>query len=84
MQHLTLTPAIDEIATSRSLDIDEDFTTILVNDIFFTDNFHKKDPKVLVKYLYKLQQEGYKTIKARLFSKHIKFTAFKTVDGATI
>jgi len=69
---------------ARMLDIADDYVTVEINDVFTTDNFHKNNPKALKDYLSTIMDNGYKSVKATILKKHIRFVAFKTVDGNTL
>ena len=70
---------------ARMLDIDDDFVTVKINDVFTTENFYKNNPKTLSAYLESIiMDNGYKSVKATILKKHIRFVAFKTVDGNTL
>lgn len=80
----TLTQKTNELHTTRSLALGEDFTTIHVNDIVISKNFHKQTPHAAATVLETLRNKGYETVTATFFPSLIKFQGFKTVDGATI
>jgi hypothetical protein len=80
----TLTQTTNELHTTRSLALGEDFTTINVNDIVISKNFHKQTPQAAATVLEALRDKGYETVTATFFPSLIKFQGFKTVDGNTI